>query len=135
MTKRKIVSVSEVESSEMTVATDAEIRNLDRVWRYIANQRWSHEKAISIKLDPSSIVVVVKTSLDRVTLTNEVLTENVGDVNILMSSVEPVQAAVCILLQHRKISTVELNSVVVQCSKNSCAEVVVEKNESAEIGN
>ena len=101
----------------------------------IADQRWPDQKAVAIEFNRAPIVVVVKTSLDRVALADEILAKDVGDVNILMTSVEPVQAAICVLLEHREVRGVELHAIVVQRAKHARAEIVVGKDESAKIGN
>src|ERR1051326_3741850 len=77
----------------------------------------------------------MKAALDRVTLANEILPKDVGDVNVLMARVEAVQAAVRVFLEHREVRGVELHPVVVGAAENACAEVVVGKNEAAKVGN
>ncbi len=119
----------------MTIATQSEVTDLDRVRPHVANQRRPHEKAVPIEFDTAPIVVVVKASLDRVALSNEVLPKDVCDVDVLMTSIEAVQTAVGVLLEHREVSGVELDAIVVKGAKDSRAEVVVGKNETAKVGN
>ena len=119
----------------MAIATDAKITNLDRVWPDIANQRRPHQKTVAIKFDTASIVVVMKTSLNRVALANEVLPEDVCDVNVLMARVETVQTAVRVLLEHREVCGVELIAIVVKRAKHSRAKIVIGKNKTAKVGN
>jgi hypothetical protein len=92
--------MTEVQSTQMPITANSEVTNFDRMWSHIAYRRWAYKKAIAIKLNAATIIVVVKTSLDRVTLANEILSENVRDINVLMASVEAIQAAVGILLEH-----------------------------------
>src|ERR1041385_9389166 len=75
----------------------------------------------------------MKTSLDRVALANEILAKDVCDVNVLVTSVEAIQAAVRVFLEHREIHRVELVTIVVKRAEHSRAEVVVGKNEAAEV--
>ncbi len=82
----------------MAVAAKPKITDFDRVGPDVADQRWSHQKTVAIEFDAAAIIVVVKTSLNRVALANEVLSENVGDVNVLMARVEAIQAAVRVFL-------------------------------------
>src|SRR5678816_249079 len=113
MSEGKIVGVTKIESTEVTIATNTQVSNLDRVWSHIANQSRTNQETIAVKLNSASVIVVMKASLDRVALAYKVLAKNVGDVNVLMSSVEPIESAVSVLLQHRKIGGVELNPVIV----------------------
>src|SRR5689334_9130617 len=119
----------------MTVATETKITNLDRVWPDVANQRRSHQKAVAIEFNAASIVVVVKASLDRVALANEILPEDVGDVNVLMARVEAIEAAVRVLLEHREVRGIELIAVVAESAEYARAEIVVGKNKPAKVGN
>ena len=105
----------------MSVAADAKVTNLDRMRPHVANQSRTHQKSIAIKFDAAPIVVVMKTSLNRVALANEVLAKDVGDVNVLMARVEAIEAAVGVLLQHREVGGVELNAIVVGGAETSAA--------------
>src|SRR6185369_8631588 len=82
--KREVVSVREIEPPQVSITTDAEIADLDRVWSNIAHQRRPHQKAVAIEFDAATIVVVVKTSLDRVALAKEILAKDVCDINVLV---------------------------------------------------
>ena len=101
----------------------------------VPNRRRSHQKSVAIKFDAAAIVVVMKTSLDRVALANEVLAKDVGDVNVLMARVEAIQTAIRVLLEHREIRGIELLSIVIESAKHARAEIVVGKNKPAEVGN
>src|SRR5829696_4902594 len=125
----------DIEPPEVTVTAEAKITNLDRVWPDISNQRRSHQKSVAIKFNAASIVVVMKTSLDRVALANEVLVENVCYVNVLMARVEAIQTAVRVFLERREICGVELIPIVVESAKHARAEIVVGENKTAEIRN
>src|SRR5688500_20297443 len=85
----------------------------------VANQCRPDQKPVAIEFNRAAIVVVMKTSLDRVTLANEILPEDVGDVNVLMARVEAIQTAVCVLLEHREVRTVELDAIVVQGAQDA----------------
>src|SRR5215216_1329343 len=119
----------------MPITAKPQIANLDRVRPDIADQRRSHQKTVAIEFNAASIVVVVKASLDRVTLANEILPEDVCDVNILMARVEAIQSAVGVLLQHREVCGVELVAIVVERAKPARTEIIVGKNKPAEVGN
>src|SRR6185436_11388022 len=118
----------------MTITAKPQIPDLDRMRPNIANQRRTNEKPIPIKLDAASIVVVVKTSLNRIALANKILSKDVGDVDVLMPRVETIETAVGVLLQHREICTVELIAIVIKRTEDARAEVVIGKDEPAEIG-
>src|SRR6185369_4465950 len=117
----------------MAITTDPEIADLDRVWSHVADRCRPHQKTVAIKLDRASIVVVMKTSLNRVTLANEVLLENIRDVDVLMARVETVQTAVRVFLEHRKVSDVELVTIVIESTKHARAEVVIGKDKAAKV--
>src|SRR5690348_17275834 len=119
----------------MSVTTDSEITDFDRVRPHVADRRRPDQKTVAIEFHTAAIVVVMKAALNRVALANEVLPKDIGDVNVLMARVEAVQAAVRVLLQHREIRGVELHAIVVRRSKNARAEIVVGKDKAAEIGN
>src|SRR5688572_9660184 len=109
----------------MAITADAEITHFDRMWSNIPNQRRPHQKTIAIKFNAPSIVVVVKTSLNRVALANKILAEDIRDINILMPLIETIQTAVGILLEHREVCGVELIAVVIKRAKHSRAKIVV----------
>src|SRR6266498_2138556 len=75
----------------------------------------------------------MQASLNCVALANEILAKDVGDVDVLMARVEAIEAAVCILLQHREVSGVVLNAIVVGSAEEANAEVVIRKNEDTKI--
>src|SRR5262245_12106434 len=105
------------------------------MWPGVANQRRAHQETVPIEFNAAAIVVVMKTSLDRVALANEVLAEDVGDVNVLVARVEAVQTAVCVFLEHREVCAVELKTIVVESAKHARAEIVIGKNKPAKVGN
>src|SRR5690349_18235611 len=118
----------------MAVAANAEITDLDRMRSDVANRRGPHEETVAIEFNAASIIVVMKAPGDRVALANEILAEDVRDVDVLMPRVETVEAAVRVLLQHRKIGAIELITIVIKRAKHARAEIVVGKNKTAEVG-
>src|SRR5678815_4938146 len=104
----------EIEPAEVTIAVHAEITDLDRVWSNVADQRRSHQKTVAIEFNAAAIVVVVKTSLNRVVLANKILPKDVRDVNVLVACVKAVQAAVGVFLEHREVGGIELVTIVVE---------------------
>src|SRR5690242_18020578 len=119
----------------MAVAANAEITDLDRMRSDVANRRGPHEETVAIEFNAASIVVVMKAALDRVALANEILAEDVRDVDVLMTRVETVETAIRVLLQHREVRGIELVTIVIKRAKHARAEIVVGKNETAEVGN
>src|SRR2546423_12437383 len=114
MSKREVVRVREIQPAQMSITAYSQIPDLDRVRPDITNQRGPHQETVAIEFDATSIVVVMKTSLNGVAFANEVLPKNVRDVNVLMTSVETIETAVGVLLEHREVSSVELIAVVVE---------------------
>src|SRR5207237_4314867 len=91
--KGEKVGVRKIEPAKMSITAEAEISDLDRVRPHITDQRRSHQKTVPIKFDAASIVVVMKASLNRVALANEVLPEDVCDVDVLVTRVEGIETA------------------------------------------
>src|ERR1051326_2528505 len=114
MTKREVVRVRQVQTPDVTVATKPQVTNFDGMRPHVTDWRRTNEKAVAIKFDAATIVVVMKAALDRVALTNEILAKDVSDVNILMARVEAVQTAVRVLLEHWEIRGIELHAIVVR---------------------
>src|SRR5689334_15256288 len=100
MPKSKIVRMSKIQATEVSIATNTEVSDLDCMWANISYRRRPNQKTITIKLDTASIIVVMKTPLNCVTLANEILPKYVGDINVLMTSVEGIEAAIRVLLEH-----------------------------------
>ena len=80
----------QIQSAQMPITGQPKITHLDSVWPHVANRCRTNEKSVLVIFDASPIVVVVETSLNCITLTNEVLTKNICDVYILMARVEGV---------------------------------------------
>src|ERR1041385_3290464 len=118
----------------MAITAHTEIAHLNRRRADVANRRGPHQKAVAIEFHAASIVVVMKAALDRIALANEILSKNVGDVNVLMARVEAIEATVRVLLQHREVGAIELVAIVVKRAKHARAEIVVGKNKAAEVG-
>ena len=85
--KRKVVRVCQIDAAQVSVAVHSHVANLYGVRAHITNQRRSNQEPILIKLNTSSIVVVEQASLDCVAFADEVLTKQVGDVDVLMAGV------------------------------------------------
>ena len=117
----------------MAIAIDADVADPDRVRPHVANQSRPHQKSVAIEFAAAAIVVVERARLNRVTLLEEILPKNIRDVNILLPPIETIQAAVRVFLQLRKISRIELITVVAERSKQSRAQVVVGKNKATKI--
>src|SRR5690349_20464104 len=133
MSKREVIRVRKIQAAEVTIATEAEVTDLDRARPRITDQRGPDQKTVAIELHAAAIVVVMKAALNRVALAHEVLAKDVGDVDVLMACVEAVQAAVRILLEHREVSGVELHAIVVGGAEHARTEVVVGEDEAAEV--
>ena len=119
----------------MAVAAQTQVSNADRVRRHIAHKGRSHQESVAIKLEAPSIVVEMEASLNRISLANKILAKDISDIDILMPGIEPVQTAVRVLLEHREVCSIELNPVVVECTKEACTKVVVGKYEPAKVRN
>src|SRR6185369_3198191 len=91
--KREVVSVRKIQAAEMPIAAETEISDFDRVRPHVSDRRGPDQKAIAIKLDAATVVVVMKAALNRVALANEILAKDVGDVHVLVARVEPIQTA------------------------------------------
>src|SRR5215813_3494032 len=101
-----------VEPSQVAVAADACIANLDRVWTHIAYLGRPDKKAIVIELETRSVIVEMQAALNCVSLANEILAKEIRDVDVLMTRVESVEAAVRVLLQHGEEGCIVLVMIV-----------------------
>src|SRR5690242_876162 len=97
----------------MAVATETKIADLHRMRASVADQRGPDQKPVTIEFDRAAIVVVMKTALDCVAFAQEILAKDVRDVNVLVTRVETIEAAVRVFLEHREVRAVELDAVVV----------------------
>src|SRR5260370_24772098 len=79
------------------------------------------------------IIVEERAGLNRVAFAYDVLRKNIRDVNVLLSSIETIQAAVRVFLKLREVSHVVLITIVVERSEYTRAQVIIGKNKSAEI--
>src|SRR5690349_12683350 len=93
-----VVAVRQIQTTDMSVAVDAEVTNFDCVWSHVTNQRRPHKKTIPIEFPAASIVVIKHARLNRVALLDEVLPKNIRHVNVLLSPIKTIQPAVSILL-------------------------------------
>src|SRR5689334_6147046 len=107
----------------MSVATEPEIPDFDRVRPHVADRRRPDQKIVAIEFHAAAIVVEMKAPLNRVALANEILTKDVCDVDVLVTRVEAVEAAISVLLEHREIRRVELHAIVVGAAENARAEI------------
>src|SRR5215510_2620540 len=101
-----------VEPSQVAVAADACVANFDRVRTHIAYLCRPDKKAIVIELETRSIIVEMETALNCVSLANEILAKEISDVDVLVTGVESIQAAVRVLLQHGKEGCIVLVMIV-----------------------
>src|SRR5947208_5715472 len=119
----------------MPIASEPEIAYLDRMRSHISDQSRANQKTIAVILHAAPVVVVMQTALNCVALPDQILTEHVSDVDILMAGVETVQTAIGVLLQHGKVSGVELDPIVVSRAEETKAKIVIRKNEPAKVRN
>src|SRR2546425_4415160 len=123
----------QVKFADMTVTINADVSHLDRMLANVTNQRRTNQESVSIIMDAAPVIVIEGACLDRITLVDEVLAKNIPDVNILMPRVEAIQAAIRVLLQHREVNSIKLDSIVVAGAKHPKTEIVIGKNEAPKV--
>ena len=83
---------------------------------------------------PTGVVEICqKTELAGITFPNQILPENIGQVNLLLTPTELIQIGVRVLFEHVEGSDVVLPAVVVVIAEDADAEVGIVENEAAEI--
>src|ERR1044072_4863810 len=96
---------------------------------HVTDQSRPHQKSVAIEFAAVPIVVVERAGLNRVALLDKVLPTKIRNVNILLPSIETIQATVSVLLKLREISRVELISIIVERTEEPRAQVVIRKYE------
>src|SRR2546421_3828552 len=123
----------QVKFAQVSVAINPDVPHLDRMWTNVTDQRWTDQESVPIIMDAAPVIVIESARLDRVTLANEVLAKNIRNVNILMARVEAIQAAIRILLQHREVNSIKLDSIIISGAKHPKPEIVIGKNEAPKV--
>src|SRR5690349_7118744 len=96
----------------MTVAGPAQIVDFDSVRLDVSDQCRANKKIVLVEVPARTIVVEMKTELSRVAMKPGVLPEKIRDENGLVAEVRRVELAVGVLLEHIKVSCVELVTIV-----------------------
>src|SRR5262249_47895792 len=100
---------------------------------YRADGRWPYEEVIIIKSDTWIVFIKVIAYLNRIARLEEILAIEIGDHHLLAPVAERVEAAIGILLHHRKIGRVVLITVRAEVAENASPRLLVEEDESAKI--
>ena|SRR5947208_1571306 len=124
-TERIVVTVCQIQPTDVSIAIHADITDFDGVWSHIANQGGSDEKTIAVEFAAAPIVVIVPAGLNRVALPDKILPKNIRDVDILMPPIEAIQTTVCIFLKLCKIRHVILITIIIKRSENSRGQIVI----------
>src|SRR4030095_6442556 len=133
MPEGKVVRVRKIQTPNVTISTETNITNFNRVRSNVSDQSRPHQKTISIELNAASVIIEMEAALNRVTLGQEILPKNICDVNVLMASVEAIETAIGVLFEHRKVSGVVLEAIIIKRAKNTRTQVVVGKDKAAKV--
>src|SRR3984893_4503209 len=98
-----------------------------------ADWRGPRDEAVFVVMPAIVVEVSQETEFAGVTFPNQILSENVRDINLLLAPVELVEVRVSVFLQHVERGNVVLPAVVVVVAKNANAQVRVVENETAKI--
>src|SRR4030095_15193073 len=133
MPEGKVVRVRKIQTPNVTISTETNITNFNRVRSNVSDQSRPHQKTISIELNAASIIIEMEAALNRVTFGKEILPKNICYVNVLMASVEAIETAIGVLFEHRKISGVVLHAIIIKRTENPRPKVVVGKDKAAKV--
>src|SRR5256885_367101 len=123
----------QVKFADVPVTINPDVPHLDRMLANVTNQCRTHQESVPIIMDAAAVIVIEGARLDRISLVDEVLPENIPHVNILMPRVEAIQAAIRILLQHREVDSIKLDSIIVSGAKHPKTEIVIRKNKAPKV--
>ena len=123
----------DVEPADMSVTCPPEVVRLYVMVGNGTNRRGARYEAIFVVVTASTVEIGQERELPSVALPDQVLPENIGQVDLLVTPIELIQVGVSILFQHVEGRDVILPAVVVVVAENPGAKVCVIKNEAAEI--
>src|SRR5689334_20750074 len=133
MAEDLIEGMVDVQLAHVTIASPPQIIGLDAVRADAADQRRADEKIVLIEVTAGPVIVVMEAELRGVAVPVRVLSEEIGDEDRLIAEVRRVQLAVGVLLQHVKISRIELIAIVGIVAKHARAQIDVAEDEAAKI--
>ena len=128
-----IKGVVDVEPADVSVAGPAEVIRLHVMIGDRADWRGPRDETVFVVMAAIVVEVSQETELAGVTFPNQILSENVRDVNLLLAPAELVEVRVSVFLEHVEGGDVVLPAVVVVIAENTNAQVGVVENETAEI--
>ena len=114
MSEGEVVTVRQVQTADVSITIDAYVADLHGMRPHVANQCRPHQKTVPIEFAAAAIVVVEHAGLNRVTLPDEVLPKQIGNVNILMPQIEAIQPAIRVLFELPKVSHVVLIAIIIK---------------------
>ncbi|PYI60085.1 MAG: hypothetical protein DMC59_04040, partial [Verrucomicrobia bacterium] len=123
----------DVKPADMSIAGPAEVVRLHVVIGNRANRRGPRNKAVFVVVPAGGVEVGQEAQLAGVTFPNQILPENVGDQNLLITPAKLIEVGVGVLLEHVEGGDIVLPAVVIVIAKNARAQVGVIENEAAEI--
>src|SRR5947209_18375924 len=100
----------------------------------VADESGADQKTVAVILDASAVVVEKHARRNRVAFSDEILSENICDVNVLRSLVETIQSAVGIFFELMKVCEVELITIVAESAEETHAQVIIRIDEAAKAG-
>ena len=123
----------DIEAADVTVPRPAEVVSLDIMISHCADRRWPRDETVLVEVTAVIVEVADETELAGVAFPNQVLSKNIGDVNLLVPRVELIQIGKSIFLQHLEGGDVVLPAVVVVVPKNAHAQIGIVENKTAKI--
>ena len=117
----------------MSIAGPAEVVRLHVVIGNRANRRGPRNKAVFVVVPAGVIEIGQESQLAGITFPNQILPENVGDQNLLITPAKLIEVRVSVLLEHVEGGDIVLPAVVVVVAENADPQVGVVENEAAEI--
>lgn len=128
-----IKGMTDVDFSNMAVASHAEVISVDLVLAKDADGIRPNEKLIAVELDARLVVVVVKAELRSVTRKDEILTKVVEDDSILVAVIEGIQHAVRLFFSLIEPNEIELIPIGQTCAEETNGAIGVCEDKPAKV--
>src|SRR5207249_5634276 len=103
----------------MSIAGPAEVVRLHVVIGNRANRRGPRNKAVFVVVPAGVIEIGQESQLTGITFPNQILPENVGDQNLLITPAKLIEVRIGVLLEHVKGGDIVLPAVVVVIAENA----------------
>lgn len=146
MAESLIEGMAQVEAADVAVAGPSEVIGSNAVsldaaeracWFIAVDDQtdgcWADEESVVVEMHAGIVTVVMKAELSGVSLREEILNVNVGDINLLMARVEGIQSTIGIFLEQVEPGRVPRNAVRFEIAEQTNAGLFFGEEKSAKV--